>query len=149
MFIMKKRTKDMPLFPLSHTLIGAAALTVMLIITVIYGQVRLREERPGIPVTASIVQGNIEQDKKWETAYQHTVMETYKDLSLKAVSANPSMIIWPETAVPFMFNADKYYTEELTDFQKPARQISPFRKRPDQGENRRTLSAFKQRCDAR
>jgi apolipoprotein N-acyltransferase len=107
----------MPLFPLSHTLIGAAVLTVMLVITVIYGQVRLREERPGISVKASIVQGNIEQDKKWDTAYRHAVMEAYKDLSVKAVSANPSMIIWPETAVPFMFNEDKYYTEELTDFQ--------------------------------
>jgi apolipoprotein N-acyltransferase len=116
-FIMRKRSKDMPLFPLSHTIIGAAVLTVMLVITVIYGQVRLREERPGIPITASIVQGNIEQDKKWDTAYQHAVMETYKDLSLKAVSVKPSMIIWPETAVPFMFNEDKYYTEELTDFQ--------------------------------
>lgn len=116
-FIMKKRTKDMPLFPFSHTVIGAVALTVMLIITIIYGQVRLREERPGIAVQAAIVQGNVEQDRKWEPSYQNTVMETYRDLSLKAVRYRPSLIVWPETAVPFMFNSDKYLTKELTDFQ--------------------------------
>jgi len=45
------------------------------------------------------------------------VMEIYRDLSLKAVPYNPSIIVWPETAVPFMFNTDKYLSEELTNFQ--------------------------------
>ena len=91
---------------------------------------RLREERPGEPFKASIIQGNIEQDKKWETSYQNAVMEIYKDLSLKAASSSPSLIVWPETAVPFSFKADKPYTEELVDFQSQLNALSPFRKYP-------------------
>jgi apolipoprotein N-acyltransferase len=116
-FLIKRRTKDMPLFPLLYTIIGFSFLAVFLISTVIYGQIRLHEERPGKPFRASIIQGNIEQDKKWEPSYQNDVMEVYKDLSLKATSSSPALIVWPETAVPFFFEADRERTEELIDFQ--------------------------------
>ena len=116
-FLIKRRTKDMPLFPLSQTVIGLVVLLVFTLATIIYGQIRLREERPGNQFKASIIQGNIEQDKKWEPSYQNTVIEIYKDLSLKAISSSPSIIIWPETAVPFFFETDRVYTKELVDFQ--------------------------------
>jgi apolipoprotein N-acyltransferase len=44
-------------------------------------------------------------------------MEIYKDLSLKAAASSPSIIVWPETAAPFFFQAERVYTEELVDFQ--------------------------------
>jgi apolipoprotein N-acyltransferase len=117
-FILKKRVSDMPLFPLSQTVIGAALLFLLLVFTVVYGQVRLREERPGNHITAGVIQGSIEQDMKWEPAYQDAVLQTYRDLSQKAVSSAPSLIVWPETAVPFIFTTDTAYTEKLTGFQK-------------------------------
>jgi apolipoprotein N-acyltransferase len=116
-FLIKRRTKDMPLFPLSQTVIGLVVLLVFTLATIIYGQIRLREERPGNRFKASIIQGNIEQDKKWEPSYQNAVIEIYNDLSLKAISSSPSIIIWPETAVPFFFETDRVYTKELVDFQ--------------------------------
>lgn len=116
-FLIKRRTKDMPLFPLSQTAIGFSILLLFIISTVIYGQIRLGEERPGKRFRASIIQGNIEQDKKWEPSYQNEVIRVYEELSLKAASSSPSLIVWPETAVPFFFNADKAYTQELIDFQ--------------------------------
>jgi apolipoprotein N-acyltransferase len=85
--------------------------------SITYGQMKLREQREGRQIRASIVQGNIEQDRKWEPAYQDAVMETYKELSLKAVQDSPSIIVWPETAVPFFFMADKAYSEDLIEFQ--------------------------------
>ena len=116
-FFIKKRTENMPLFPLSYTLVGFAVLIVFIISSVIYGQIRLREERPGNQFRASIIQGNIEQDKKWDFSYQNSVMEIYKDLSLKATASAPSIIIWPETAVPFFFKTDRENTEQLMEFQ--------------------------------
>lgn len=115
-FFIKRRTKDMPLFPLSYTVVGFAVLIFLVISAIVYGQIRLREERPGNQFKASIVQGNIEQDKKWEPSYQDAVIETYKDLSLKASSSSPAIIVWPETALPFFFKADGKYTKELVDF---------------------------------
>ncbi len=120
-FIIKKRIKDMPLFPFSYTVIGFVVLFLLVIVTIFYGQIRIKEERPGDLLRASIIQGNIEQDKKWEPSYQNTVMETYKDLSLNAAASSPTLIVWPETAVPFIFNTDREFTEELVDFQHQLR----------------------------
>jgi apolipoprotein N-acyltransferase len=117
-FLIKRRIKDIPLFPLLQTVTGFCLLLLFVISTFVYGHFRLGEKRPGKELTASIIQGNIEQDKKWEPSYQSTVMEVYKDLSLKASSSSPSIIIWPETAVPFFFETDREYTEKLMDFQK-------------------------------
>jgi apolipoprotein N-acyltransferase len=116
-FIVRKRIKDMPLFPFSYTVIGSGILFLLVVATFFYGQARLKEDRPGDELRVSIIQGNIEQDKKWEPAYQNTVMETYRDLSLKAAASSPALIVWPETAVPFIFNTDMDFTEELIDFQ--------------------------------
>jgi apolipoprotein N-acyltransferase len=116
-FLIRRRIKDIPLFPLSYTVIGFSILLTSIISAFLYGHLRLGEERPGKQLKASIIQGNIEQDKKWEPAYQGAVIETYKDLSLKAASSSPSIIIWPETAVPFFFKTDREYSEELIDFQ--------------------------------
>jgi apolipoprotein N-acyltransferase len=117
-FLIKKRTEDMPLFPLSHTIIGAGVLCLVILSTIVYGQIRLKQERPGKYMTVSIAQGNIEQDKKWNHQYQDTVLEIYKELSLRAKSFHPSLIVWPETALPFHFGTDDIYTKELIDFQK-------------------------------
>jgi apolipoprotein N-acyltransferase len=119
--IIRKRIRDMPLFPFSYTVIGFVVLFLLVVATIFYGQIRLKENRPGEHLRASIIQGNIEQDKKWEPAYQNTVMETYKDLSLKAAGSYPALIVWPETAVPFIFNTDMDFTEELFDFQHQLR----------------------------
>ena len=115
--LLKKRTRDMPLFPLSYTVIGYSFLLIVVIFTVVYGQIRLREERPGREMKTSVVQGNIEQDKKWEPAYQTDVIDVYKNLSLQASSSSPSLIVWPETAVPFFFGTDRVLTKEIEDFQ--------------------------------
>ena len=117
-FFLKKRTGDMPLFPLSYTVIGFAVLAVLVIFTVVYGQVRLRQERPGQQFRASVIQGDIEQDKKWDPSYQDDVMGIYKNLSLEASSSSPSLIVWPETAVPFFFWSEKRYTDDLIDFER-------------------------------
>jgi len=117
-FLIKRRTRDMPLFPLSQTVIGFVLLLIFVVSTVVYGQIRLRQERPGKQLKVSIIQGNIEQDRKWEPSYQDEVIAVYKDLSLKAASSSPSLIVWPETAVPFLFKADSRYTQELIDFER-------------------------------
>ena len=107
----------MPLFPLSQTAIWASALAICILLSVIYGLVRLGEERPGKQFKASIIQGNIEQDKKWEPAYQNEVIDIYKDLSLRASYEAPSLIVWPESAVPFIFGEDRIYANDLLELQ--------------------------------
>lgn len=117
-FFIRRKVKDMPLFPLSQTVIGFSALALVIIITIIYGQWKMGQQTPGEYVTVSIVQGNFEQDEKWEPAYQRSVIETYQNLSYEAATDLPSIIVWPETAVPFMFQTDESLTNELLHFQR-------------------------------
>lgn len=117
-FLIRRRIRDMPLFPMYHSVIGLSVLCVFIVFAFVYGHWRLGQVRPGNPLRASIVQGNIEQDKKWEHSYQNAVIETYKNLSLEAASSSPSLIVWPETSVPFFFNTDMQYSEHLIHFQR-------------------------------
>ena len=49
---------------------------------------------------ASVIQGNIPQDLKWDTSVQDLILKKYETLT-RAVSKNhPDAIFWPETAVP-------------------------------------------------
>jgi apolipoprotein N-acyltransferase len=118
LFIARKRRARMPLFHLAPTLSGYVLLFLALAAVVLYGNHRLGEEIPGSEVTVSVVQGNIEQDMKWDPAYQKSVTEIYKALTLDSLGNDPSLVVWPETAVPFYFEHDKELTGEMIDFQK-------------------------------
>jgi apolipoprotein N-acyltransferase len=51
----------------------------------------------------AIVQGNIDQTKKWDPAYQISTIEKYIQLSRIESTQPPDLIVWPETAMPFYF----------------------------------------------
>ncbi|OIO29312.1 MAG: apolipoprotein N-acyltransferase [Nitrospirae bacterium CG_4_8_14_3_um_filter_44_28] len=117
-FIIKKRLRSMPLFPLSHTVIGFSLLFVFIAAVFFYGFRRLDEAPVGKTVRVSVIQGNIEQDRKWDLAYQREVFNTYKDITQAAAVLSPALIVWPETAAPFYFNSDRAFTQELISFQQ-------------------------------
>ena len=50
----------------------------------------------------SVVQGNIPQKLKWDAQYADSVIGTYLDLTKKAAAENSALIIWPETAYPYL-----------------------------------------------
>jgi len=118
LLLIKRHIREMPLFPLSRTVIGWSILFLIIAATLVYGYWRISQNRPGETFRVSLIQGNIEQDKKWEPTYQDAVMETYRGLSLKATASSPSLIIWPETAVPFFFDTDKERSNQLREFQE-------------------------------
>ncbi|MFN3395419.1 MAG: apolipoprotein N-acyltransferase, partial [Thermodesulfovibrionales bacterium] len=118
LFLIRKREERMPLLPRLWIFAGIIGLSVLLILTVVYGQLRLNQIRPGKVVRVALIQGNIEQDKKWLPEYQSSVMSTYESLTLQAMSYSPSMIIWPETALPFYFGYEKGPTNDFITFQR-------------------------------
>jgi apolipoprotein N-acyltransferase len=118
LLLLRKRLKEMPLFPLSYLIAGATLLLVLMIVTLGYGFWRLHQDRAGRSLTASVIQGNIAQDKKWEPIFQNEVIDIYTKLSEEALREHPSLIIWPETAMPFLFGSDVVNSERLIKFQK-------------------------------
>ena len=111
------KTGEVPLnrWPLT---LYIAIYAVVLVGAVLYGSVKLQGKAGGQEIKVSLVQGNIEQDKKWDLRFRREVIDKYKKLTAEALKASPDIIIWPETAVPFVFNYDKKLTEEIVSFQK-------------------------------
>jgi len=57
------------------------------------------------PITIVLLQGNIDQYKKWSKEYEKEIMDKYTQLTLQAVKEKPNLrgnhlIIWPESAIP-------------------------------------------------
>lgn len=77
---------------------GFALLTV-------FGLWRLYAEplAQGEPVRVTIVQGNVDQNVKWEPGMQRNTLANYLELSTTALKASPapSLLVWPETSMPF------------------------------------------------
>ncbi|MCK9420503.1 MAG: apolipoprotein N-acyltransferase [Nitrospirae bacterium] len=90
-----------------------------------YGFVKLRTPAQRAGITVSVVQGNIAQDKKWDSAFQGETLAEYKQLTREALKEQPDLVIWPETATPFYFSGaapmDQVLTADLVSFVKQNR----------------------------
>lgn len=114
LFLLKRRLRQMPLFPVSYTIVGIFSLCFIIAASLGYGAWKMSEARNGNSLPVSIVQGNIEQDRKWDPAYQEEVLDIYSGLSRAAAVTSPGLIVWPETSVPFFFNSDAEYSGKVT-----------------------------------
>ncbi len=54
-------------------------------------------------VSVAVVQGNIDQAKKWAPDFQHSSTLKYVNLSFLTKKSKPDLVVWPETATPFYF----------------------------------------------
>jgi apolipoprotein N-acyltransferase len=75
-----------------------------------YGYVGVSQRIDGKSIDVALIQGNIEQEKKWDPKYIDEIMNTYSHLTVTAAQYRPLMIIWPETATPgsISINPDIY-----------------------------------------
>jgi apolipoprotein N-acyltransferase len=82
--------------------------TLTLLVVVLVGLGRWRVATLGaLPAAGSLriglAQGNVEQDKKWDPAFQAETLARYRELTEAAARERPGLIVWPETAAPFFF----------------------------------------------
>jgi len=63
----------------------------------------LAHRPPAGTLRVAIAQGDIEQDHKWDPAYQQETMTRYRSLTASAAEQRPELVVWPETATPFFF----------------------------------------------
>jgi len=65
-----------------------------------YGMIHLIPTQQLEETKIAIVQGNVEQDRKWDNSAWPEIMEKYLALTEEAAETKPDIIIWPETAFP-------------------------------------------------
>ncbi|WP_319543926.1 apolipoprotein N-acyltransferase [uncultured Pseudodesulfovibrio sp.] len=92
------------------TLWFAVGLTVSL---AVFGFYRVTTFETGSAnFSVSLIQGNVDQGKKWVPAYQAETVKKYSGLTLEAMRTHkPVLAIWPETAMPF-------YLQNMTPLRK-------------------------------
>lgn len=102
----------------SVTFILAAFVASLFLVAYGYGKNSLSDEPNEEHLHISIVQGNIEQSKKWEKKYAAEIMRIYTDLTQKASENKPDLIVWPETATPWALNLDSRLKKQVADITK-------------------------------
>jgi apolipoprotein N-acyltransferase len=89
---------------------GPAAVALALVAVVSgWGAWRVREgglTRGGTPVRVGLVQGNVAQDEKWDASRAASIFERHLDLTRDLITAGATLIIWPESSMPFRFEED-------------------------------------------
>ena len=80
-------------------------------IHLIYGHNEIARPIHGPKIKVALVQGNIEQSKKWDKNYAPVIRKIYNDLTLEAARLKPDIIVWPETATPGAINRDRRVLE--------------------------------------
>jgi apolipoprotein N-acyltransferase len=94
-------------------LAGVAVLITSCIL--IYGITRSSQVEKALrsapQIGVSLIQGNIDQSKKWNDAFQKQTVKIYEQLSLQNAPPEGGLIVWPETAVPFNY-------QDINSFQK-------------------------------
>lgn len=86
-----------------------------------YGHFRIAEiggalsKAPRLAV--SLIQGNIDQNIKWDPQYQKETLKIYRSLSSAAIPypGRGGLLVWPETAAPFYFQRPDLLQEEVID----------------------------------
>ncbi len=66
--------------------------------------------------TVAVVQGNVAQEIKWQESVRDETLETYINLTDRAVAQGADLAVWPETAMPFYFQAEEELAGYLRDF---------------------------------
>jgi apolipoprotein N-acyltransferase len=81
-----------------------AFTAVLIVVTLAFGLNRMTVPEKG-NLKAAIVQGNMPQDVKWDAAFKAHTINTYRDLTVK-YGPGASLVVWPETAMPLVFDHD-------------------------------------------
>lgn len=83
-----------------------------------FGLIRLGLPAPSAPgLSVLLVQGNIAQGQKWDREMMEDIFRHYLTLTAEAVRAagpGPKVVVWPETASPFLLEADEGAREAVT-----------------------------------
>jgi len=111
--VLRERGSDVRrLFP------GLLTVTVLLAVLPALGRWRVAA-LAAEPVVGSLrvglAQGNVEQDRKWDPAFQDETLARYRDLTLAAVRDGAQLVVWPETAAPFFFQEPGARRDEVLE----------------------------------
>lgn len=70
----------------------------------------------GERIRVGVVQGNFEQDLKWEETLVDEAIRVHVELTTEAIREGAQLVVWPETAVPFVLESEPAIAASLSRF---------------------------------
>jgi len=95
-----------------------ATATSLLLFTLLYGWFTITTPIVGNKVKISLIQGNIEQPKKWDPRFAREITQTYVQLTEEASKTESALVVWPETATPGSISTNPALHMELRSLVK-------------------------------
>jgi apolipoprotein N-acyltransferase len=96
-------------------LLPAAGAAAMLLGAWAYGERRIEQVENGAALEVVVIQGNVEQEVKWDPAYRRETFDLYRALTREAVGEGADLVVWPETATPFYYRLEPRYRREILE----------------------------------
>ncbi len=88
-------------------ILGILACILLLSGAFYYGYHTLHQRVADLPrLMVGLVQGNVEQQHKWDRNFRQETLDRYRSLSRTAAAAGAELLIWPEAATPFYMQED-------------------------------------------
>jgi len=87
-------------------LVGAVAIVIAI---GGWGVLRVRTHRltsAGTPIRVGVLQGNIPQDQKWDSAQRGPIMDRYINMTREAIGRGAQFVLWPESSTPEPYEQD-------------------------------------------
>jgi len=98
--IYQKRLQSVAIF-------GLLTSSLLLAGAFYYGQHSLRQGTKVLPqLKVGLIQGNIQQQHKWDRNFRQQTLDRYRSLSQSAAAEGAALLIWPEAATPFYMQDD-------------------------------------------
>lgn len=92
---------------------GLICMLVLFAATLVYGITALTRVEQGPLQRVLMVQGNIPQDVKWDPAFQESTLRTYERLTRKGCRTAGTLVVWPESALPFYLQGEPAYAARV------------------------------------
>ena len=92
---------------------GMLLIVVLLLPLILYPT---HIQSTGQRLRVGVVQGNFQQELKWEESLREETLRTYLSLTDTAVQKGAQLVVWPETAVPSFYQAEPELIERLRQF---------------------------------
>lgn len=95
------------------SVIYAATIVLLFLAPLLHGILVLDQAESEKEVKIAIIQGNRDPMEKWSGDVKETNFNIYADMTRKAFTAEPDLVIWPETAMPFYLRSERQYVKKI------------------------------------
>ncbi len=82
------------------------------------GAAMLLHREPTEPLRVAVIQGNMDSHDKWGGDAYYITTEIYGDLTRQAAAGGASLVVWPETAIPYDLGYEGYRRDFVRELAK-------------------------------